>query len=119
MALLKKAAAVAAATAALVAIPSAAHADAYGCNYFSCISVTGNASAFKLSATGVAQGGTLYGHFHIWGPNVDYSGPDQYFNNGIWTPLINGYGAGKACAEFWYYNNGQYESTGLACEEIS
>jgi hypothetical protein len=100
-------------------IANASTQDAYGCNYYSCISVQGNASGYTVSGTPVGQGGVEYGHFHIWGPNVDYNGPNQEWAPGLFTPALHGWGSGQTCAEFWRYYNGQYYSVGLACEQVS
>lgn len=117
----------AALTAAAVVIPATAASasaaelrDAEGCNHNTCIQVKGNASGYRVFGF-FGQYGGGYGHFHIWGPNLDYNGPDKQWTSGTGagTPIQYGYGAGQVCVEFWQYVNGTYVSSGLPCEVVS
>ncbi|MEW9550638.1 hypothetical protein [Nonomuraea sp. NPDC050783] len=85
--------------------------DAYGCNYKTCVTLTGNATKYTIKGSGHG----FFGHVHIWGPGVNrYSdiGPDP-----VVTAL--GRGAGKACAEGWDLVNAPLgPSVGLACKDV-
>ncbi|MFB9909640.1 hypothetical protein [Allokutzneria oryzae] len=94
--------------------------DATGCNHGACITVKGgpgNYQVFGFLETNTSR----YGHFHIWGPNLDYNSPDRTWigGPGSGTPIQYGYGAGQVCVEFWQYVNGTYVSRGLPCKDVS
>lgn len=94
--------------------------DAHGCNHSACIDVKGNASNYQVFGH-LYTNASIYGHFHIWGPNLDYNSPDRTWNGGAanGTPIQYGYGAGQTCVEFWQYTNGTYYSIGLPCKIVS
>ncbi|MFD9944855.1 hypothetical protein ACFWYW_39535 [Nonomuraea sp. NPDC059023] len=95
----------------VVSDEKAALKDAHGCNFKTCVTLTGNASKYYITGSGHG----FFGHVHIWGPGVNrYS--DIRANPSITTL---GRGAGKACAEGWDLQQPPTgPSVGLACKDV-
>ncbi|GAA1991321.1 hypothetical protein [Amycolatopsis minnesotensis] len=112
--------AIGAATALVPGVAQASPADHEGCNQMTCIQVKGNAGNYQVFGF-LVDTGSGFGHYHIWGPNLEYNGPDQRWSGGrgAGSPIQYGYGAGQVCSEFWINDNGTYRPTGRACGDVS
>jgi hypothetical protein len=92
---------------------TAVHArDASGCNHRVCIEVTGD--RYHYTTKGYATG-DWFGHIHIWGPNMNYTG----FDRNRPAAEAEGHGIGQTCAEGWMRNaRGEWQSVGLPCKDV-
>jgi hypothetical protein len=90
-----------------------------GCNRNSCVhAFFTNANGYRTHGEANHLAGTVYGHFRLTGPGLDYNTPDRNYQPGDTSETGNSRGSGQVCAEFWMWAGDHWESIGKPCVNV-
>jgi hypothetical protein len=91
-----------------------------GCSRNACVNVVGE--GLHVSRVDASATKDFYGHFHIWGPNLDRNSDTTRWQQGRVFPADLGRDVPNGswiCAEAWQQAYQEFLSLGKACEQIT